>query len=147
GASEIKQGSLASGAPYIATVEPWHGNQIVVYNQSKPGELWNRKVIDDQLKWGHGVWCADLNGKPGQELVIGIRDDLAKETGKRSGVRIYTNPDGKGTEWIRQDIDEGGVAVEDLACADLDGDGRVDIVAVGRATKNVRIYWNKGPAK
>lgn len=147
GASEIKQGSLASGAPYIATVEPWHGNQIVVYNQAKPGELWNRKVIDDQLKWGHGVWCADLNGKPGQELVIGIRDDLSKETGKRSGVRIYTNPDGKGSDWIRQDIDEGGVAVEDLACADLNGDGRVDIVAVGRATKNVRIYWNQGPAK
>ena len=79
--------------------------------------------------------------------MIGIRDDLSKETGKRSGVRIYTNPDGKGTDWIRQDIDEGGVAVEDLACADLNGDGRVDIVAVGRATKNVRIYWNQGPAK
>jgi hypothetical protein len=36
------------------------------------------------------------------------------------------------------------VAVEDLAAADLDGDGRVDIVAVGRATKNVRVYWNEG---
>jgi hypothetical protein len=36
------------------------------------------------------------------------------------------------------------VATEDLAAADLDGDGRVDVVAVGRATHNVRIYWNEG---
>jgi hypothetical protein len=27
--------------------------------------------------------------------------------------------------------------------ADLDGDGRPDIVAVGRATHNARIYWNR----
>jgi hypothetical protein len=33
--------------------------------------------------------------------------------------------------------------VEDLAAADLDNDGRPDIVAVGRATHNVRIYWNR----
>ena len=38
----------------------------------------------------------------------------------------------------------GGVQVEDLAAADLDGDGRIDIVAVGRQTHNARIYWNKG---
>jgi hypothetical protein len=31
-----------------------------------------------------------------------------------------------------------------MTCGDLNGDGRVDIVAVGRATKNVRIYWNEG---
>ena len=36
----------------------------------------------------------------------------------------------------------GGVAVEDLAVGDLNGDGKPDIVAVGRATKNVKIYWN-----
>ena len=36
------------------------------------------------------------------------------------------------------------MAVEDLAAADLDGDGKIDIVAVGRATKNVRIYRNLG---
>jgi hypothetical protein len=29
-------------------------------------------------------------------------------------------------------------------CADLDGDGRIDIVAVGRQTHNGRIYWNLG---
>ena len=36
------------------------------------------------------------------------------------------------------------MAVEDLAAADLDGDGRIDIIAVGRASHNARIYWNKG---
>ncbi len=41
-------------------------------------------------------------------------------------------------------LDNGGVAVEDLAAADLDGDGKTDIVAVGRATGNCRIYWNRG---
>ena len=27
---------------------------------------------------------------------------------------------------------------------DDDGDGKIDIVAVGRATKNAKIYWNQG---
>jgi hypothetical protein len=39
------------------------------------------------------------------------------------------------------------VAVEDLAVADFNGDGRRDIVAVGRQTHNVRIYWNETPAQ
>ena len=46
-------------------------------------------------------------------------------------------------EWARHLVDAGGVAVEDAAAADLDGDGDTDIVAAGRATKNVRIYWNE----
>jgi hypothetical protein len=41
-------------------------------------------------------------------------------------------------------IDESGMATEDLAIADLNGDKRPDIVAAGRATRNVRIYWNEG---
>ncbi len=142
GASEIKQGRLKDGTPFIATVEPWHGFQIVVYTPpKKDGGLWTRTVIDDKLKWGHGVWCADLDGDGGDELVIGVRDNLGKGAGERCGVRIY-KWDGKA--WGRTLIDEGGVAVEDLACADLDGDGKIDIVAVGRATKNVRIYRNVG---
>lgn len=28
--------------------------------------------------------------------------------------------------------------------ADLNGDGRIDLVAGGRETHNVRIYWNRG---
>src|SRR5947208_3719694 len=33
GASEIKRGKLAGGADYIATIEPWHGHQVVVYTR------------------------------------------------------------------------------------------------------------------
>jgi hypothetical protein len=147
GSSEIKRGKLKSGRAFIATIEPWHGNQVVVYTEpEKDGEMWQRHVIDDKLKWGHAVWCADLDGDGGDELVIGVRgnpDDLkTQKAGARRGVRVYKALDDKGTKWRRQLIDEGGVAVEDLACADLDGDGKIDIVAVGRFTKNVRIYRN-----
>ena len=30
-----------------------------------------------------------------------------------------------------------------LRAVDLDGDGRLDIIAAGRATKNVKIYFNR----
>jgi hypothetical protein len=32
---------------------------------------------------------------------------------------------------------------EDAVAADLDADGRPDIIAGGRATHNVKIYWNR----
>jgi hypothetical protein len=100
-------------------------------------------VVDEQLKWGHAVWCADLDGDGDEELVIGVRDDRSGKAGEKRGVRVYKATDSKGAKWRRQFVDEGGVAVEDLAVADLDGDGRPDIVAVGRQTHNIRIYWNK----
>ena len=147
GASEIKVGSLGKDrGRFIATIEPWHGHQVVVYTPgSDPGVIsWDRHVIDEKLRWGHAVWCADLDGDGGDELVIGVRDDLSKKDGERCGVRVYKALDDKGTKWRRQDVDPGGVAVEDLTVADLNGDGRPDIIAVGRATKNLRVYWNEG---
>lgn len=145
GASEIKQGKLRGGQPYIATIEPWHGGQVVVYTPpTDGGPLWTRQVLDERLKWGHAVWCADLDGDGSEELIIGVRDHLSKQSGERSGVRIYQSLDAKGQKWQRRLLDEGGVAIEDLACADFDGDGKPDIVAVGRATKNVRLYRNLG---
>jgi hypothetical protein len=148
GASEIKRGKLASGADYIATIEPWHGHQVVVYTRPdsprpSSGEwLWNRKLLDEELKWGHAVWTANLDGDDDQELVIGVRDNLNDNV--KCGVRIYDPQDKSGANWKRQLIDPGSVAVEDLTCGDLNGDGRNDIVAVGRATHNVKIYWNEG---
>jgi hypothetical protein len=46
--------------------------------------------------------------------------------------------------WCIEDPrDDGGMAAEDLTVADLNGDGRPEIVAVGKATANVKIYWNE----
>ena len=148
GASEIKRGKLAGG-DYIATIEPWHGHQVVVYTRPKvAGTLWTRTVLDEDLKWGHAVSCANLDADEDEELIIGIRDNLS-DTAK-CGVRIYDpshQPEASAREplkWQRQLLDPGSVAVEDLASGDLNGDGKPDLVAVGRATHNVKIYWNEG---
>lgn len=141
GASEIKHGRLSNG-DYIATIEPWHGFQVVVYTRPKaPSQtLWDRHVLDADLKWGHGVWCANLDDDPDEELVIGVRDD--KDASTRCGLRIY-DPSDSGLKWQRQLVDQGGVNIEDLTVADFNGDGRNDIVAVGRQSHNIKIYWNE----
>lgn len=147
GASEIKLGRGLNGQRYIATIEPWHGSQVVVYTEPDSKEKdayrgkWTRHLLDDQLKWGHAVWCANLDDDPEEELIIGVRDNASADN--PCGLRIY-NPSGEArTGWTSKRIDGGGVAIEDLAAADLNGDGRIDIVAVGRATHNVKIYWNE----
>jgi hypothetical protein len=142
GTSEIKLGKLEQSHPFIATIEPWHGRQVVVYLPPKTGEtLWQRQVIDDRLQWGHAVWCADLDSDGREEIIIGVRDTLSPQEPR--GIRIYRATSSDGTKWERYLLDPNGVAVEDLAVADLNGDGKPDIVAVGRATGNVRIYWNE----
>ncbi|MBY0456657.1 MAG: VCBS repeat-containing protein, partial [Gemmataceae bacterium] len=129
GASEIKLSGDKESV--IATIEPWHGNQVVVYTPGKPNPekafSYDRHVIDEQLRWGHAVWFADLDGDGVEELIIGVRDDPNPKMGdtfkERRGVRVYKRADAKGTKWERTILDDGGVAVEDLTAADLDGDG------------------------
>ncbi|MFO0911833.1 MAG: VCBS repeat-containing protein [Pirellulales bacterium] len=144
GSSEIKLGRLSGRRPYIATIEPWHGHQVVVYRPSgeQLDQPWHREVLDEQLQWGHAVWCTNLDQDEDQELVIGVRDSLNEAN--PCGLRIYDpQTSGESTQWQRTLIDPAGVNIEDLAAGDLDGDGRTDIVAVGRQSHNVRIYWNR----
>ena len=144
GASEIRHGRLRGGIDYLATVEPWHGDKIVVYlapqDWLRSSDLWPRFVLDQDLAWGHAVACANLDQDEDQELIIGIRDDKSSE--HRRGVRIFDPIDAQHGKWNRTLLDPGAVAVEDLVAADLDGDGDQDIVAVGRATHNAKVYWN-----
>lgn len=161
GASEIKLGRLKGGRRFIATAEPFHGNFVVAYTEEAGGAdagagaadggaakgLWKRTVVDEQIKWGHAVACADLDGDGGDEFVLGFRDPLP--TSRGPGVNVYratasVSDAGGAVSWEKHVIDDKGVATEDMTCGDLNGDGRVDIVAVGRATRNVRIYWNEG---
>jgi len=151
GSSEVKVGKLKDGRRYVATVEPWHGNQVVVYAPRERADrrVWDRHVIDEPVEWGHAVWCADLDGDGDDELIVGQRDRAKdpKRTPAGPGALVYDPKPWKAggiLEFDRHVIDDGGVAVEDLVAADLNGDGRPDILAGGRATHNVRIYWNQG---
>jgi hypothetical protein len=148
GASEVKVGRLRDGKRYVATIEPWHGFQVVVYTPPNSGDgLWERRVVDEPVKWGHAVWCVDLDGDGDDEILIGQRDPNAQAGATPKGPGVYAYDPKPGTNPLafdRQVLDDGGVAVEDLVAADLDGDGRPDVVAGGRASHNVKIYWNLG---
>src|SRR5690606_28455742 len=98
GASEIKVGRLADGAMYLATIEPWHGFQVVVYTPPKPGDkkpaeggsaLWRRQVVAEPLAWGHAVWTADLDGDGDDELIIGQRDPNREAPNAPRGPGVY----------------------------------------------------------
>ncbi len=148
GAGEIRIGRLGSATRYIATVEPMHGHSVVAYLPPKDpnGGLWSRVVLDDTLRRGHAVGTADLDGDGVDEIIIG-HSDPGLGTVKGPGVYVYRADDATGTKWTKHVIDDGGVATEDLVAADLTGDGRIDIVAGGRATHNVKLYVNAPPAK
>jgi len=142
GAGEIKVGHLADGRRFLATVEPMHGTMAVVYLPAQPGQLWTRIVLDDSLKQGHALSLADLDGVPGDEIVVGHRE-AGTGTVAGPGLYAYQAQAGDGRNWKKSVIDNGGCAVEDALAADLDGDGDLDLVAGGRATHNVKIYWNR----
>ncbi len=150
GASEVRLGRLGDGRRYIATVEPWHGSEVVVYTPKGPGP-WERRVVDADVAGGHALWCADLDGDGSDELVVAQRDPNHDLTMPPDGSRILAyapRPGGRGPlGFDKHVIDDGGIAAEDLVAADLDGDGRVDLVAGGRETHNVRIYRNPGPER
>ncbi|MDQ3346808.1 MAG: FG-GAP-like repeat-containing protein [Acidobacteriota bacterium] len=129
---EIKMGRV-DGRRMLATVEPWHGASVVIYAE-KPG-LWSRSVIESAIAGGHALGWADFDGDGSEELAVGWRDG-------KPGVALYV-VDREGALTSKVMVDEGGMATEDLTVADLNGDKRPEIIASGRATHNVKIYWNE----
>ena len=141
GAGEVRLGKLPG--QFVATVEPMHGNQIVVYTPTTDGGgsgLWRRNVIDNTLKEGHALACGDFLGIGSDQIVAGWR---GKDAEGRTGIRLFTALDTEGKRWRATMLDDNGIACEDLCLADLNGDGKLDIIASGRATKNVKIYFNE----
>ena len=126
---EIKIGRV-NKKRHLATVEPWHGNSVVIYEEgSSP---WKRTVIASDLNQAHALGWGDFDRDGNDELVAGWR-------GKPWGLALFK---ASGASWTRTPIDD-GVAVEDVAVADLNGDGRPEIIAGGRTTANLRIYWSE----
>lgn len=133
---EVKFGK-ASNTNFIATIEPMHGTEVVVYFK---GDAAGRIVLDNDVKEGHALAAADFLGAGSDQVVAGWR--LPNKEGK-VGIKLYVKKDSHGKQWESHWIDENGMACEDMQVIDLNGDGKTDIVASGRATKNLKIYWNR----
>jgi hypothetical protein len=125
GSSDIAVGKLARRR-YVASIEPWHGHQVAIYQDKK------RTVIDDTLTDGHTILTADFDKDGRDEIVAGFR-------GGKRGVYLYREQKGS---WIKQVIEEGGMAAAACTAADLDSDGRVDLACIGAATQNLKLYRN-----
>ncbi len=143
GAGEVRSGKLPGGKRFVVTIEPMHGTQVVVYTapaSDDRGAFWKRNVIDESLKEGHALACGDMLGVGFDQVVVGWR---GKNNDGKTGVKVFMPLDKEGKTWRQSVVDEEGMACEDLCLADLNGDGKIDIIASGRATKNVKIYFNE----
>ena len=141
GAGEVKKGTFGQRV-MLATIEPMHGNQVVVYLGKALNSQMQRIVLDDSFAQGHAIWCADLDGDGKDEVVAAHRQP--KADGTSPGIYLYHATDISGERWERTQLDA-PMACEDLWCDDFNGDGNVDILAGGRATHDVNLYLNQTP--
>lgn len=144
GAGEVRYGLFGGGQPYVATIEPMHGNSLVIYTPPPDGPKngeWKRTVLDDKLTDGHALACFDYMGINNRQIAVGWRSQ--QMVGPTVGVKLFWTTKEDGSGWQQAAIDHNTMACEDLAAIDLDGDKDTDLIAAGRRTKNVKIYWNQ----
>ena len=141
-AGEIRDGRLPNGKRFIVTIEPMHGTTAAVYTQAEEGQdLWQRlTTLDEELRDGHALACADFLGVGSDQIVVGWR---AMNVRGVPGIKMFTPLDENGASWREVRIAGKEVAVEDIKVADLNGDNKIDIVAAARQTKNLVIFINQ----
>ncbi len=138
---EVRDGKLPGGRRFVATIEPMHGTTLGFYAEPDGGKgPWARAVLDESLKDGHGLAVADLLGRGSDQIIAGWRGMNPKGV---PGVKVFYTDDPAGKTWRSAPVSAGEVAIEDLKAADLNGDGKVDLILAGRQTKNVRILFNE----
>ena len=143
GASDVGVG-MQDGRRFFASVEPWHGNEVVVYTGS--GTNWTRRVIYDKVASGHEIAVIDLNGDGRDDIVANDNARGATQNNPNAptgGVHVFFAPDdaAKG-EWTYVRIED-KLGMNSCVGVDINKDKRNDLVC-GGASGVVRWYENKG---
>lgn len=122
GAGAVVVGKLA-GKQFFASIEPFHGNMVVIYTQDDKG-AYQRHVIDDGLANGHAITLVDVDSDGIPEVVVG-------GTRTKANLFFYRATDKTGQTWTKQLMDNN---VQASACmdADIKGTGhKTDVVCIG----------------
>ncbi|MDA0812752.1 MAG: VCBS repeat-containing protein [Verrucomicrobia bacterium] len=128
-------GEVRRNGDITAGIHPFHGNKVTVaLGNAIP------LVLDESLNEGHALAIADLLGTGQRQIIAGWR---GTDASGRVGIRLYAPPQSAGAPWTQHLIDDNTMACEDVKIADINGDGKPDIIAAGRNTKNLNIYWNR----
>ena len=134
GSSEVRLGHMGKDR-FLAAIEPWHGNQVVVYVPQP--DAWKRVVLEDTMENGHALAVGDLDGDGRDEIVCGFRGTGCK-------LWVFRSTDARGERWKKTVLDDGGIAAADAVIGDFTGDGKPDIIAIGASTHNLKLYENLG---
>jgi hypothetical protein len=99
GAGEVRAGKLRDRR-FIATIEPMHGNNLVVYTPPAAAAkgLWNRHLLDESLVDGHALACGDLAGTGNDQIVVGWR--AMNRPGMKVGIKLFSPLDAAGTKCV-----------------------------------------------
>ncbi|HSG64908.1 MAG TPA: VCBS repeat-containing protein [Gammaproteobacteria bacterium] len=132
GASEFTE-LFAADERWLATVEPWHGHQVVLYRWRDGA--WARAVIDAPIGLGHDLLGVDLDASGSETLVVADRGEETR------GVYLYSRTGPGDRDWLKETLDS-DMQASSCAAADLDADGAIDLVCIGRATEELTWYRN-----
>jgi hypothetical protein len=129
GHASAGRGAEAS-SPSALTASPVSHDVVVV-----PGTAWRRHTIDDSSRGADGAKLGDINGDGWLDVVT------SWEEGGLVRVALHPGPGPVREPWPRVTVGR-AKNVEEAIFADLDGDGRLDVVS-GTEGKTRTMYWHR----
>lgn len=132
----------------VSSGSDWMAQPLIYYSyQTNSAFGQHPSWIAPIVQFGMGFAAADLNQDSLVDLAVAIKSDLFRDTNK-GGLHIYLS---SSAGLSTQPIVFEGFTASDVAAADLDGDGDVDLVVAepapesgGRVKASLRVLTNNG---